>query len=343
MTRRKPIAGVIVGFLLTLGPASTGSAEDFFAGKTVRIIVGTSAGGGFDLYARTAARHMGKYVPGNPNFIVVNMPGAGSAAAANHLYSIAKPDGLTMGTFIGHIVLEQVFNTSAVRFDARQFRWLGIPAPRTGACALTKASGIIDLETWKAAKQPVPLGALAVGTVGYNTAKILKDMAELPVQIVSGYRGSSEIQLAAERGELAGACWQWDSMKAVWRDRLNAREVLVVLQFGREPHPDLPKVPLAMPLMKTNEARTLLKAAVENLNAITTVYALPPQTPEDRVEVLRKAYMATMQDADFLADASKLNLDVRPIGGQETERMIGEYFNLAPDLREKLQKFIHDK
>ena len=343
MAKRKPIARVILGCLLTVGLVNAGSAEDFFAGKTVRIIVGTSAGGGFDLYARAAARRMSKYVPGNPNFIVVNMPGAGSSTAANHLYNLAKPDGLTMGTFIGHIVLEQIFNPSGVRFDARQFRWLGIPAPRTGACALTKASGITDLESWKTAKQPVPLGALAVGTVGYNQPKILKDFAGLPIQIVSGYRGSAEIQLAAERGELAGACWQWDSMKAVWRDRLNAGEVLVVLQFGQEPHPDLPKVPLATSLMKTDEARTLLKSAVENLNAITTVYALPPQTPEDRVEILRKAFMAVMRDHEFLADTEKLNLDVRPVGGEDTERMVGEYFNLAPDLREKLRKLIHDK
>ena len=122
-----------------------------------------------------------------------------------------------------------------------------------------------------------------------------------------------------------------------------AGDVSIVLQFGQEPHPDLPNVPLAISLVKTDEARALLKAAVENLNAITTVYALPPQTPEDRVEILRKAYMATMQDAEFLAEAKKLNLEVRPIGGQETERMVGEYFNLAPELREQLRKIIHDK
>jgi tripartite-type tricarboxylate transporter receptor subunit TctC len=327
-------AVAILGFL----KASPAAAQSFFEGKTIRIIVGLSAGGGFDTYSRTIARHLGRHIPGNPSVIVENMPGAGSLIAANHVYRIAKPDGLAIGNFHGYMILNQVAERPGIEFDARKFGWIGVPVSDTGACALTAASGVTSLDQWKAAKTPVKLGAVGGGgDATYTQAKFLRDILNLPVQIVTGYKGTAEVRLASEAGELAGGCWQWESIKSIWRKALDAREVNVVLQLTPEPHNELPKVPLAISLAKTEEARTLLRAAVHDPNAITRPYSLPPGTPADRVQVLRKAFMATMQDPAFLADANKAKLDIKPMSGEELEKIVSGFFQVDPAILPKLQ------
>src|SRR6478672_10375230 len=180
-------------WLTLVAPAS---AQDFYKGKSIRLIVGASAGGGFDTYSRAIARHMGKHIPGNPTIIVENMTEAGSIVAANHLYRIAKPDGLTIGNFHGFQVLNQVLGAPGIEFDARKFEWLGVPVQDTGACGLTKASGIASLEQWRAAKQPVKLGGVGPGDASYGMARVLKEVLGLPVQPIPGYKGTAEIRLA---------------------------------------------------------------------------------------------------------------------------------------------------
>src|SRR4051812_47256942 len=206
MTIGKLIGRMIFGLLLGLTLARAASAQDFYAGKTIQLIVGLPPGGGIDTYARLVARHMGKHIPGNPNFVVMNMPGAGSIKAVNYLANMAKPDGLTIGTFLGHVVWSQVFNRPGVQFDARQLRWLGIPAARTGACVLGKASGIDSVGKWKAANLPVPLGAVGLGSESSNMARILQQIIGLPIHLVPGYAGSQQLGLALESGEVSGVC-----------------------------------------------------------------------------------------------------------------------------------------
>src|SRR5574341_1648518 len=189
---------------------------------------------------------MGKHIPGNPTIIVENMPGAGSILSANHLYRIAKPDGLTIGNFHGFQVLNQVLGASGIEFDARKFEWLGVPVQDTGACALTKASGITSLEKWFAAKEPVKLGGEAPGTNDSDAPRILKFALGLPIQLIEGYKGTSQIRLAAEAGEVAGGCWTWESIKVTWRRGLESKNVNVVLQLNPKRHPDLSDVPNAI-------------------------------------------------------------------------------------------------
>jgi tripartite-type tricarboxylate transporter receptor subunit TctC len=340
MTIGKSFGRVIYALLVGLNLASAASAEDFYAGKTIQMVVGLPPGGGIDTYARLVARHMGKHIPGNPNFVVLNMPGAGSIKAVNYLATLAKPDGLTIGTFLGHVVWSQVFNRTGVQFDARQLRWVGIPAPRTGACVLGKTSGIADVEKWKAAKQPMPLGAVGLGSESSNMAKILQQIIGLPIQIVPGYAGSQQLGLALENGEVSGVCLQWEAMAATWKPALDSGVIFPVLQFRRTPHPDLAKVPLAVSLAKTDEDVELLTVGVERSNAITTSYALPPNTPEDRLAMLRKAFMETLRDPATLAEARRLSLDMLPIDGEETEKMISELFTLSPGVRDKLRNIL---
>lgn len=314
--------------------------EAFFKGKTMRIVVGFSAGGGFDSYSRVIGRHMGKHIPGNPTIIVENMTGAASILSANHLYRIAKPDGLTIGNFHGFQILNQVLGAPGIEFDARKFEWLGVPVQDTGACALARASGITSLEQWRAAKTPVKLGGVGPGDASYGMARVLKEVLGLPVQPIPGYKGTAEIRLAAESGELAGGCWQWESIKVIWRKTLDAGEVNVVIQLVPKPHPELPKVPLAVSLAKTEEARLLLQAAVHDPNSITRPYSLPPGTPRERVKLLQKAFMDTMKDPEFLADAKKSKMDIDPVAGEEVEKTVARFFKLDPALVTKLREIL---
>lgn len=316
------------------------AAQPPFEAKTIRIVVGFSAGGGFDAYSRAIARHMGKHIPGNPAIVVENMTGAGSIVAANHLYRIAKPDGLTIGNFHGFQILNQVLGGSGIEFDARKFEWLGVPVQDTGACALTRASGIANVDQWKAAKQPVKLGGVGPGDASYGMARVLKEVLGLPVQPIPGYKGTAEIRLAAESGELAGGCWQWESIKVIWRKALESGDANLVLQLVPKPHPEIPKVPLAASLAKTDEARTLLQAAVHDPNSITRPYSLPPGTPKDRVQILQKAFLDTMNDPEFLADAKKSQLDIQPVTGEEVEKTVARFFRLDAVLVAKLREIL---
>ncbi len=199
----------LVGVILMAGTSSA-ATDDFFKNKTFRIIVGFAAGGGFDTYSRAIGRHIGKHIPGNPNVIVENMTGAGSLLAANHLYKVAKPDGLTVGNIHGNQVLNQVLGGPGIEFDARRFQWIGVPVKDNGACALTKASGITSLDKWMASKTRVKLGGGGPGDTTTANAKVLMEALGLPIQLVMGYKGTSDIRLAAESGEVAGACFQWE-------------------------------------------------------------------------------------------------------------------------------------
>jgi len=338
----KTRAYITLAILFTFGAwvAPAPAQESFFKGKTMRIVVGFSAGGGFDTYSRAIGRHMGKHIPGNPTIIVENMTGAASILSANHLYRIAKSDGLTIGNFHGFQILNQVLGAPGIEFDARKFEWLGVPVQDTGACALARASGINSLEQWRAAKTPVKLGGVGPGDASYGMARVLKEVLGLPVQPIPGYKGTAEIRLAAESGELAGGCWQWESIKVIWGKALDAGDVNLVIQLVPKPHPELPKVPLAVSLAKTEEARLLLQAAVHDPNSITRPYSLPPGTPKDRVKVLQKAFMDTMRDPEFLADAKRSKMDINPVPGEEVEKTVARFFKLDPALVTKLREIL---
>jgi len=317
----------IIGFVIA-APSAVPYAQDFYAGKTIRIVVGFPAGGGFDTYSRILGRHIGKHIPGQPAVFVDNVTGAGSLVAANSIYKATKPDGLTIGNFIGNLISQQLFGGQGIEFDARKFEWIGVPVKDHVVGALTKASGITSMDAWMAAKTPVKLGGSAPGTTNDDAAKLLKAALGLPIQLVTGYKGTAPIKLAAESGEVDGSCWAWESIKVMWRQGLDAGDVHIVLQAVPKAVPDLPKVPLAIELAKTEQGRKLIQAGIHDTAAITRPYALPPGTPKDRVELLRRAFQATMKDKDFLAEAVKSKLDVDPVSGEEVEKIVAGLFKL---------------
>jgi tripartite-type tricarboxylate transporter receptor subunit TctC len=333
-------AAVFLAFFVS-NAVTAHAAAPFYEGKTIRIIVGAAPGGGFDTYSRTIARHMGKYIPGHPAIIVENMPGAGFIVATTHVYNVAKPDGLTMGNWIGTLVLAQVVGRPGLEFDVRKFQYVGSPVKNHDTCVFTKSSGITSLDNWRASKTPVKLGSTPPGATTYENSMILKEALGLPIQVVAGYKGTSEVRIAAEAGEVAGLCGlSWASAKSTWRKGLESGEATVVLQNAPTPHPELPNVPLAINQAKTDEGKKLIQAGIHDASAITYLYSLPPGTPKDRVQILRKAFMETMKNSEFLAEAKKANLDVDSLTGEELERTVGNFFRLEPSVANKLREIL---
>ena len=328
---------------LTLTPLMAHAAPPYYEGKTIRIIVGHSAGGGFDTYARMVGRHLGKHLPGNPTVIVENMVGAGSLIAGKYLYSRAKPDGLTLGTLTSQLVMAQILGREGVDIDTRRFEWIGVPVQDHVVCVFTKSSGITSMEKWIASKAPLKMGGTAPGDTTADVPRVLKAALNLPIQLVEGYKGTAEIRLASESGEVAGSCWQWESIKVTWSKALESGDVAVVLQATPKPVPELLKVPLATSYAKTEETRQLIKVGIYEPASITRPFFLPPGTPKEQVQTLRRAFQETMKDPELLEEAKKSKLDINPMTGEEVEGIIKGLFNISPTLVAKLKEIIYPK
>jgi len=307
----------------------TASYDDFYKSKTIRLIVAFSPGGGYDAYSRTIGRHLGKHIPGNPTIVVENMTGAGGIIHANFMYQ-TKPDGLIIGNNAGGLILQQIMGAKGIEFDGKKFEFLGAPASDHHVCTLSKASGITSMEKWFASKEPVKFGGVGPGGGASDNARVLQAALGLPIRVIDGYKGTADIRLAAESGELAGACFAWESIKTTWRKGLESGDFGVILQAMPKKHSELPNVPLANDYVKTEEGRRLLKHGVYDTAIITRPYFLSPGTPKPRVQLLRRAFANTLKDPDFLAEAKKASLDIHYVSGEETEGVVQGLFKIEP-------------
>jgi tripartite-type tricarboxylate transporter receptor subunit TctC len=333
--------GIVIATLM-LGATPLFSQDSFFKGKTMRIIVGGPPGGGFDTYARMIARVMPRHIPGAPTIIVDNMPGAGMMIAANHVYKVSKPDGLTIGHFTGSQTINQVLGLTGVEFDMRKFSYLGAPTADHFSCAFTKVSGITSAETWLTLKRPAKMGAVGPGNLTDNTLRVLSTSTNFPIQLISGYKGTAPIRLAMESGELDGSCWGWDSIKSTWARALESGDGIVVLQAAPKAHPDLPKVPLAINFGKNQDGKQLIDVVIHGGNIFERTFLLPPAVPKDRIQFLKQAFANTMKDPEFLGDAAKARLGVAPISGDEIERRVNAFFRLPDDLKNKMKRVLYE-
>ncbi len=340
MKRRVKLTGILVGLLLIAGAEEVFAQANFYEGKTIRFIVGFSAGGGYDAYTRTIARHMGKHVPGNPVFVVDNMAGAGSLISANYVYKAAKPDGLTIGHFIGGLFLQQLLNKPGIEFDSLKFEYIGVPAQDHFILSVAKSAGITDPDKWIASKQVVKFGGVSTGSGTDDFPNLLKATIGLPIQMVSGYKGTADIRLAFNSGEVAGISNSWESMKSTWKKELESGDLTMVLQVTSKPHPELAKVPLAVNLAKTEEAKKLIQTVERVHGPSVRPYVAPPGTPKDRVQILRRAFMDTMKDSAFLAEAKKATLDINAADGAELEQNVKDIFKLESSLITKLKEIL---
>jgi tripartite-type tricarboxylate transporter receptor subunit TctC len=324
---------IIVLSILAFTVSAAQAQDSYYKGKTIRIIVGASAGGGYDTYSRTIARHMSKFVPGNPTFVVENMPGAGFLISANYMYNVAKPDGLTIGHFIGGLFLMQLLGKPGIQFDAAKFEYIGVPTQDNYVIGVSKKNtGISTMDQWMSTKTMVKLGGVGAGSATDDIPKVLAATIGLPMQLVSGYKGTADVRLAYDSGEVTGVCNSWQSLTATWPNELKSGDLQIVLQTTAKSHPELTKIPLAISYAKTDEARNLINALVHSVGPAARPYVLAPGTPKDHLMTLRKAFMDVMKDPEFLADAKKAKLDVSPLDGEELENNVKDIFKLDPKL-----------
>jgi tripartite-type tricarboxylate transporter receptor subunit TctC len=316
------------------------STHEFFKGKTVRILVGASAGGAFDTYGRIIGRHLGKYIPGNPVVVMENVTGAGGLILANQVYKTTKPDGLTLATFNGGLLMGQVLGRPGIEFDAPKFEYIGVPAKFDSVCAFSKVSGITSFERWRAAKVAVKVGGTAPGSNLVDIPKVLMAVLGLPTQVITGYKGFAEVRLAVDGGELAGACGGWDGLKVLWGKQIESGDVVVVMQTRSPPLADLPKVPSVMDFTSNENDRQLIEVGIQYPALLSLAYALPPGTPKDRVQMLRKSFLDALAAPDFLTDTQKSKLNVDPAGGEELQKTVEGLFKLSPAVVGKLREML---
>ena len=341
MRRTKVVSFILAVALLFAASSVLAATDEFYKGKIIRIVVGFSAGGGFDTYARSLSRYMGKYISGNPTLIVENMPGAGSLIAANHIFRVAKPDGLTIGAFNGNQILAQLVGAQGINFDARKMEWMGAPGYNHDLCVLNQKTGIATAEQWLASKTPVKLSGSAPGSTTDDAPKVLSEAIGLPMRLVSGYKGTADMRVAVESGEVDGLCgFSWVSVRTTWRKAIESGQVNIMLQSAPKAHPDLPKVPLSISFAKTAEARQLIEVGIHQPSQVTYSYSMPPATSKDRVQVLRAAFLQTLKDQEFLKDAAKANLEIVPASGEDIARLIEQMFKTPPDVVTKLKNVL---
>ena len=321
--------------------AASVQAEPFYQGKSVRVIHGFGAGGGFHRSGEVVTRHLTKHVPGNPTFVVESMKGAGALIAMNYVYNKSKPDGLTIGYLYSNNLVREVLGGSGIKFDSAKYKWLASPSYTTAVCTTTAASGIKSIEDWRNAKEPVKLGAISRrGDMAHDIPKLLSKLAGFPVKIVIGHKGGNpDMKLAAERGEIAGFCASIEATRIVWGEALDAGTAQVVIQISAKPDPMIPNVPTAKKLVSSKDW-LLFAAAIANPGRMTRVFAFPPGTPDDKVQLMRKALMKTFADPDFRADAKKGKVSVNPVSGEEVEGLVAQMHSLPPATIKRLNDFL---
>jgi tripartite-type tricarboxylate transporter receptor subunit TctC len=319
--------------LATGAPSPAAAADpiaDFYSGKTVQVLIGFSPGGGYDIYARTVARYMGRHIPGNPKLVPQNMPGAGSLKAVNYLSSVAPKDGTALAHFAPGVMFEPLLgHTDGVQFEATKFNWLGSASREASVCAFMTRAGI---KSWQDMRtKSYVIGASGGGAESDVFPTVLRNMFHLPLKIVTGYPGGTEITLAMERHEVDGRCgWSWTSLLSRSKALLDSNQLDVVLQIALQKTKDLPNVPLILDVTDNAEQKAALKLIVAR-QSIARPFAAPPGIPADRARALRDAFDATMKDPDFIAEAKSQNLDVDPVTGAEVEALIREVYASTPE------------
>jgi tripartite-type tricarboxylate transporter receptor subunit TctC len=323
--------GAAVALLMVQPPARADAISDFYSGKTVNLVIGYAPGGGYDLYARTLGRHMARHIPGNPNIVVQNMPGAGSLKAANFLYTIAPKDGTTFGGFSRGAPIDPLLGRGeGVQFEAAKFGWLGSISNEVGVCAFRSGAGIKSFADMQ--KKPFIIGATGAGADSDVFPTVLRKMFKLPMKTVAGYASAAEVVVAIKRAEVDGRCgWSWSSLVSWNRDMFESKQLDVVLQLATQKAEELPDVPLVTEVTNDPDQKTALKLIMSR-QTMARPYVAPPGIPAERLAALRAAFEATTKDPAFLADAKRQDLEVRPVTGAEAQVLIKDIYATPPAL-----------
>jgi tripartite-type tricarboxylate transporter receptor subunit TctC len=338
-------AALLASLTLTLN-ARADAVADFYKGRTVTLIVGYGPGGGYDLFARLMARHLGRHIPGSPTVVVQNMPGAGSLRATNYLYTVAPRDGTTIGSFARDMPLLAILKTNAAAvFDPRKFTWLGSSSDFSNDAYILMVRKDAPAKSMDDALRPggppIVLGGTAEGTSGSDVPLVLRDTLGINIKLVTGYPDNGAIFLAVDRGEVNGRTVDLSSMKSLRPEWLSPNSGMhALVQFARPTrHPEFADVPTARELARDRDARALIEFA-ELSYKISRPFAAPPNVPVERAKALQQAFVTVHNDPQYLEEAAKLKLEISPIGGQEVLGVIDRIAAAPPSILDHLKKLI---
>ena len=317
--------------------AATASAQDFYKGKTLNILVGFTAGGGFDVNARLLARHIGRHIPGNPSVVVQNMPGAAGLKSVLYVDAVAPKDGTVIDIFNFGNISDSRLMPERVKADFRKFSWLGSISQDLTVCYVWHAIGIKTLAEAKG--RGLIMGLTATGSSSDVNQRILREVFGVPVKQVAGYPGSAEERLAVERGELDGDCGSWSSLPAEWVD---GRKIVPIIKSSEIELPGLPPgVPYSVAIAPTERDRAIIKLLVAP-GEVGRPFIASAAVPAERMQILRAAFDATMKDPQFLADAAKLRMPVLPKSAEEALKIVNEIYATPDDIVQAARKVAGD-
>jgi tripartite-type tricarboxylate transporter receptor subunit TctC len=333
LTTTRTIAIALVATAVAGSPAA---AQDFYRGKTITIVVGYSAGGGYDLYSRTLARHMGRYIAGNPNLVIQNMPGAATLNAARYLANTAPRDGTVITMFDPGLILESLTAPEKINVRFSDYRWIGSMSREIPICYAWAATGIRTWDDMMKRKEFI-IGLTARGSATYVNGATIRKVFNAPVRQIAGYPGSTEQRMAVERGELEGNCASWSAIPQDW---IVNRRINALVRFSPQRPDDMPAtVPFVNELATTQEQKTLLDV----LNAPADLgrpFIVAKEVANERLQILRSAFDATLGDAAFLADAQRQSLPIELLRGGEAETIVGAMYAASPEIVRKVKDVI---
>lgn len=321
--------GFLIAAFLAL-PAGAQEAASFYKDKTIQLLIGFPPGGGYDANARTLARYLGRFIPGNPSIVPANMPGAGSLVAANHLYNQAPADGSVIAIFASSSTMEPILGNKAARFDPMKFGWIGSMAQEVAYCGVWQAPGVAS--TWKEVTEKETIfGGGAAAAITFQHPMILKNvLGAKGLKVISGYPGTRDVNLAMNRGEVNGSCGLFgSSIKSQWSKQVQSGQIKLVIQMGYRKSNEFGDIPSVFDLAKTEEDRQVLEVHFHQ-QLLSRPFATPPGVPADRLGALRAAFQATMKDAEFLLAAQKVGLDIDPVTGEEIEIALRRFASFSP-------------
>jgi tripartite-type tricarboxylate transporter receptor subunit TctC len=331
------VATVFGVLAVASGAAFAQSPAEFYKDKTVTFYVGLSAGGGYDVNARLVARYIGRYIPGNPQVIVRNMPGGGGLVMTNYVANVANKDGLHIGAPQRGIPFEPLLGDhSNAKFDAVKLNWVGSANTDTSVAVVHKRTGVKTWQDLKTREKDVIVGGTGIGTESVTVPYILRNLLDFKYRVIAGYPGGSEMNLAMLRGEVDGrGTFSWTSLKPHLKEWVDSGEITILYQQGLRKHPDIPTIPLVLDLTDDPEIKKLLNVQFTAFE-LGRPYFLPENVPADRVAALRNAFNMAMKDKDLLADADKLNQEVNPFTGEEMQKVLADVYATPRNLIARL-------
>ena len=338
MMRHSLVAlSLAVAATLTAPAASAQSAAEFYHSRNMELLVGSGAGGGYDLYARLLARRMGEHIPGKPILIVKNLVGGGGIRAANLMYNVSPRDGSTIATVSNAMITAPLIGSEATQFDPSKFTWIGSMSSEDSVCVAWHAAGV---KTWDdlLAKKLI-VGTAAPGTTTYTYPTLLRNMFGAQFELVTGYPDASQVALALERGEVQAICQTFSSLQAQRPQWLAEKQVNVILTLGLQRIPELPDTPTVMEISKTDEQKQMLKVIMAQNFAGRPFFA-PPDIPTDRKLALRQAFDAVVKEPALIEDAKKQRLEIAPANGQAVEDLVKSVYATPPAMIENVKQVV---